>query len=212
METDSTLRDDTAPSSPIIGAAGEHSYPPANAAPSVVVSPPSPTKDSGPAPGLRIPRMPSQITEFYLAPLSQPQPQANTSFLSRALSAFRTNTSHHSNSFSLFPVIPIPTNRPSIPPSSSALPTHHDLPLNEPVPLLTFHDRTPVLTMRSLTGFLEIDREMVLSLGVETSFWVAVALTYLEFLEEREVRAFTHVFCVGGSDRATQSYLAAISD
>jgi len=25
------------------------------------------------------------------------------------------------------------------------------------------------------------------TLGVETSFWIAVALTYLEFLEEREV-------------------------
>lgn len=54
-------------------------------------------------------------------------------------------------------------------------------------PLLTFHDQTPVLTVRSLTGLLEIDRSEEILLGVDTSFWIAIALTYLEFLEEREV-------------------------
>jgi hypothetical protein len=54
-------------------------------------------------------------------------------------------------------------------------------------PLLTFHDQTPVLTVRSLTGLFEIDRAEERALGVDTSFWVAVGLTYLEFLEEREV-------------------------
>lgn len=55
-------------------------------------------------------------------------------------------------------------------------------------PLLTFHDQTPVLTVRSFTGLLEIEKSEEVLLGVDTSFWVAVALTYLEYLEEREVR------------------------
>jgi hypothetical protein len=50
-----------------------------------------------------------------------------------------------------------------------------------------FHDRTPVLTVRSRTGLIEINKTEEQLLGVETSFWIAVALTYLEFLEEREV-------------------------
>jgi hypothetical protein len=55
-------------------------------------------------------------------------------------------------------------------------------------PLLVFHDQTPVLTVRSLTGLIELDKAEESYLGVDTSFWIAVALTYLEFLEEREVR------------------------
>lgn len=54
-------------------------------------------------------------------------------------------------------------------------------------PLVTFLDQTPVLTVRSLTGLLEIEESEEVLLGVDTSFWIAVALTYLEFLEEREV-------------------------
>jgi hypothetical protein len=54
-------------------------------------------------------------------------------------------------------------------------------------PLLVFHDQTPVLTVRSLTGLIEIDKAEESYLGIDTSFWIAVALTYLEFLEEREV-------------------------
>lgn len=56
-----------------------------------------------------------------------------------------------------------------------------------PIPLLTFHDRTPILTVRSITGLLEIDQTEEKLMGVQTSFWIAVALTYLEFLEERDV-------------------------
>lgn len=58
-------------------------------------------------------------------------------------------------------------------------------------PVLVFHDRTPVLTVRSLTGLIEIEQTEEQLLGVETSFWIAVALTYLEFLEEREVCSLT---------------------
>jgi len=48
--------------------------------------------------------------------------------------------------------------------------------------------------VRSFTGLIEIDRTEEQLLGIETSFWIAIALTYLEFLEERE------------------SYLAALTD
>jgi len=63
-----------------------------------------------------------------------------------------------------------------------------------PAPLLTFHDRTPLLTLASVTGVLEINRAEERILGIDTSFWIAVALAYWEFLEDRE------------------SYLAAVSD
>lgn len=59
--------------------------------------------------------------------------------------------------------------------------------MTPPTPLLTFHDRTPLLTAASVTGLLVIDRAEERMLGVETSFWVAVALAYWEFLEDREV-------------------------
>lgn len=52
-----------------------------------------------------------------------------------------------------------------------------------------FHDATPVMTAQSTTGLLEINRAEERMLGVDTSFWVAVCLTYLEFLEDKEVSA-----------------------
>jgi len=206
METDSTLHDE--PTSTRV-----HSYPP-TPPPALVVHPPSPSAVqikldeivpglSGRATAPRPSPPPTQITEFVLAPISSiTQAQAASgSFFSRALSAFKTNTSQHSNSFTLSPVDPIsPPKAPApIAQTSSVLPTHHPQPPTHevsttPTPLLTFHDRTPVLTVRSLTGLIEIDQAEERVLGVQTSFWVAVALTYLEFLEERE------------------SYLAAISD
>jgi len=51
-----------------------------------------------------------------------------------------------------------------------------------------------VLTIRSVTGLLELDEQAERDLGVAQSFWIAIALTYLDFLEDRE------------------SYLAAASD
>ena len=45
-----------------------------------------------------------------------------------------------------------------------------------------------MLTVRSVTGLLELDERVERDLGVAQSFWIAVALTYLDFLEDREVR------------------------
>lgn len=46
-----------------------------------------------------------------------------------------------------------------------------------------------MLTARSVTGLLELDDGVERDLGVTQSFWIAVALTYLDFLEDREVRS-----------------------
>ena len=95
----------------------------------------------------------------------------------------------HSNSFTLSRLLaPNPLSSP--PPYASSVPlvvTPTDTPLPLHPPLLVFHDRTPFLTVRSLTGLIEIDDTEIQLLGVDTSFWIAIVLTYLEFLEEREV-------------------------
>lgn len=149
----------------------------------------------------------TQITQFILAPSGVPSMQSpiRQSVFSRALSVLKSHSPTYSNSFTLSRV---PSNTPLSPPppyainlpatdssrstvnflptatSSSATATSV-VPLH--TPLLVFHDQTPVLTVRLLTGLLEIEKTEEVLLGVDTSFWIAVALTYLEFLQEREV-------------------------
>lgn len=192
-----------------------HSYPPSPPAPSVVLQPPSPTtidakleeisiaESNGNSrtavPKRRNEASSNHITQFILAPHSSahvPQP-AESSFFTRALSAFKNSKPSHSSSFTLSP-IPQHSQSPPTPPAPTSPPSsaqsHHTphsphfphLP-PRPIPLLTFHDRTPILTVRSITGVLEIDQNEEKLLGVQTSFWIAVALTYLEFLGERDV-------------------------
>jgi len=197
----------TLPSSPKLSTDTDstlvHSYPPSPPAPSVVLQPPSPTSIEAKLEEISSPRtttlqprqLPSQITQFILAPHSSAHiPQADTSsFLTRALSAFKNSKPSHSSSFTLCPLPPPPS--PTSPTQLPAPPGHHFPHLSpRPIPFLTFHDRTPILTVRSITGLLEIDQTEQKSMGVQTSFWIAVALTYLEFLGERD------------------SYLAAVSD
>ncbi|KAF5361431.1 hypothetical protein D9758_006120 [Tetrapyrgos nigripes] len=55
------------------------------------------------------------------------------------------------------------------------------------LPLLTYHDHTSSLTFRSMTGLLEIDQAEEQLLGIDTSFWIAAALAYLDFLSDRGV-------------------------
>ncbi|KAG6853621.1 hypothetical protein C0991_002845 [Blastosporella zonata] len=188
------------PDRPSISSA--HSYPPTP--PTLVVHPPSPKsvqakleeipKNRPAALGKPV----THVTQFVLAPHSTQvvQPTSN-SFFSRALSIIKNSRPSHSSSFTL---TRLPSaNLLSPPPASSlspASPTETSrlsvnyMPL--PPPVLVFHDRTPILTVRSLTGLIEIERTQEELLGVETSFWIAVALTYLEFLEEREVRRSPH--------------------
>lgn len=56
-----------------------------------------------------------------------------------------------------------------------------------PPPLLTFLDETSLFSMKT-TGTIEVNAKLEARLGVDRSFWIAIALAYLEFLEERDVR------------------------
>ncbi|OJA10116.1 hypothetical protein AZE42_11723 [Rhizopogon vesiculosus] len=58
---------------------------------------------------------------------------------------------------------------------------------SNPDALLDLPRSHPLLTAASVTVLLEIDRAEERMLGVDTSFWIAVALAYWEFLEDREM-------------------------
>ncbi|KAG8215210.1 hypothetical protein J3R82DRAFT_8751 [Butyriboletus roseoflavus] len=185
-----------------------HSYPPTPpTAPIAVTSSPPPvdakldTMESAPT-GIskKVLKMtPTKITQFLLAPHSSPhvpcpQPGEQRTLFTRALSLFQNHKPSHTASFTLCALDGIGSAPQVAGPSSQPRQLLSQLIPKMPSPLLTFHDRTPVLTVGSVTGLLEIDRAEERILGVDTSFWIAVALTYLEFLEERE------------------SYLAALTD
>ena len=183
-----------------------HSYPPTP--PVVKINPPSPSTihakleeiPKSQKPKLALPM--TQVTQFFLAPHStQPVQPTSNSLFARALSVLKNHRPSHSNSFTLSRIAANTKNTPLSPPppyvGSPGTPTEvaqasnaNCVPL--PPPVLVFHDRTPVLTVRSHTGLIELNRAEEQLLGVETSFWIAVALTYLEFLEERDVSSSVH--------------------
>ncbi|OCH84117.1 hypothetical protein OBBRIDRAFT_799351 [Obba rivulosa] len=189
-----------------------HSYPPtppAQTPPAVVVHPPSPRSvqakldeiapsSSSSRSNTRPPARPklSTITQFILTPHSHPHvpdERAKMSVLTRVLSTLKNHAPSHSYSFTLSPLPAAPTS--TSPLSSPPVPDAQQEPMVPmPVPLLTFHDRTPVWAVGSNTGVMEIDAMQARAMGVGMSFYVAVALMYLEFLGDRE------------------SYLAAMAD
>ncbi|KAJ7157950.1 hypothetical protein C8R43DRAFT_1180197 [Mycena crocata] len=181
-----------------------HSYPP-TPPPAVVVQPPTPASVQAKleqAQGKRRHPPPTQVTDFILAPYAPPvlKPE-QTWFFQRALSVIKSHSAGPSYSFTLARVAPpAPVASPPPYPANSPIQSPLDstvslaAPLVPVPPLLAFHDRTPVMMVRSVTGLVEIDPAEERALGVESSFWIAVALTYLEFLQEKE------------------SYLAALSD
>ncbi|OAX31733.1 hypothetical protein K503DRAFT_777326, partial [Rhizopogon vinicolor AM-OR11-026] len=126
-----------------------------------------------------------KISQFLLTPcVMVPQPGVDrTSFIMRALSIFSSNRPLQTASFTLTPFDASPSPNPP----SAGNRMSQIIPAT-PTPLLAFYDRTPLLTAAS------IDRTEEHMLGVDTSFWIAVALAYWEFLEDRE------------------GYLAAVSD
>ncbi len=185
-----------------------HSYPPSPPALDIGVVSLSPNlihaKLQGSSPLL--PPSQTQVTQFLLSPHSAPHaPQAmNKSLFTRALSLFHNHKPSHSASFTVCPM-------PSAALSSSAREPSSAWHLNAPVPLLRFHDRTPIFTVRSTTGLLEIDVALERLFGVDRSFWIAVALAYMDFLEDRQVRSQFS----GGiltDDSHFQGYLAALDD
>ncbi|OJA16827.1 hypothetical protein AZE42_09810 [Rhizopogon vesiculosus] len=178
-----------------------HSYPPTPPAAPIAITTPSPQSvkawleeiaPSSIAAQKRASRPEAtKISQFLLTLyVVAPQPGLDrTSFITRALSIFSNNRPLQTASFTLTPFNPSPSPNP--PSAGSRM--SQIIPATS-TPLLTFHDRTPLLTAASVTGLLEIDRAEERMLGVDTSFWMAVALAYWEVLEDRE------------------SYLAAVSD
>ena len=148
----------------------------------------------------------AQITHFLLTPhqhqtQQQQQPAAvPRSFFSRIAEALRNHapSARSSFSFNMCAIPPphrctptSPANRHSVPiPTSPASPGSPGVlaPNPHPYPLVTFHDTTPVFTVGNTTGLLEVDEKGIQALGVDLSFYITIALSYLEFLEEREVR------------------------
>ncbi|KAH9962320.1 hypothetical protein BGW80DRAFT_1356385 [Lactifluus volemus] len=92
---------------------------------------------------------------------------------SRALRVPRSHAPTHTNSFSpsLLPKGPLPARE------ENAGPHHHmhcSQAIPGQVPLLIFHDTTPVLSVRSSTGVFEIHLDEVDKLGVDLGFWIAI--------------------------------------
>ncbi|KAK7680775.1 hypothetical protein QCA50_016083 [Cerrena zonata] len=120
------------------------------------------------------------LTHFLITPHSTvhvPAHAESTSFFTRLVSSLKSHSPAPSYSFTISPISsPLPPNAPE---------SAH-IPITTPVPILAFHDQTPVWTARSMTGLVELNNALVRSLGVEPSFYIACALTYLEFLSERE--------------------------
>ncbi|PIL26156.1 hypothetical protein GSI_11911 [Ganoderma sinense ZZ0214-1] len=189
----------------------QHSYPPTPPAnPVVVVNPPSPrsvdakldsVSPSPPSP-LRVrPPLQSAVTHFVVAPRAlapPPEQAAQASIFSRLFAVIKSNAPTHDYSFALAPIPGSPmgacsptsptTSGPASPGAGAGRPGQGvgAGTTLAPVPLLAFHDRTPVWTARCSSGLIELDEGQCRVLGVDPVFYVAVALTYLEFLEERE--------------------------
>ena len=173
-----------------------HSYPPTPPSlpllvlrpPSPPTSPPSSSKD--PLPDTPRPKSSSwastSVSEFVIAPYL---PSASApSLFSRIVSAMRDYDTLGSNSFTISRIANSspPPRRPGG--AATDLAPSMTAPMSvKCLPLVTFRDRTSFLTARSMSGFLEIDQAEESLLGVDASFWVTVALTYLDFLNDRGV-------------------------
>ncbi|GJJ07741.1 hypothetical protein Clacol_001946 [Clathrus columnatus] len=106
------------------------------------------------------------VTRFLLSP-SLPLPISPTAgvggFLSRTLAFLSPPIKAHV-SFSLAPV------------SAQGEPSS---------PLLTFVEQTSTFSVAT-AGILAIDKTIERQMGIESTFWVAVSLAYLEFLSDRD--------------------------
>jgi hypothetical protein len=123
--------------------------------------------------------------------------KSHTGLLSRAFAALRNAQPASTYSFTL---TTLPSSATSSTTSSTPVSNtvHHEHGLHLPrrthtPPLLAFHDHTGAFHVASTTGVIELDTTMAHALGVNPSFWVTVALAYLEYLEDREVRIRVNV-------------------
>ncbi|KAI0084343.1 hypothetical protein BDY19DRAFT_987561 [Irpex rosettiformis] len=153
-----------------------HSYPPTPPQnPVFRVSPPSPRAVQAKLSEIPLPQPTQQISTFILTPHSHAHvpEQKELSVFTRIVSALKNSAPSHSSSFTLSPLPNTITGQ-----STSYAPT--------PIPLLTYHDRTPAWKVSSTQGILEMDPRQERELGVHPSFYIAIALAYLDFLTERE--------------------------
>lgn len=150
----------------------------------------------------------SRLTHFILAPHSSPHvaKPASGGLFARALASVLNHKPSHATSFTICPVPSVDMYTPPI----DIVPTHSSdaPPLNgpsldchahrlsraisevvphSPPPLVTYHDQTPTWTFGSSVGLLEIDRVLEAELGLSRGFVLAISLSYLEYLTEREV-------------------------
>lgn len=169
----------------LTGDATTHSYPPTPPTnPTVRVQPPSPRTVQAKLAEIPEGRPAAQVvTPFILTPHSTAHipEQKQLSVVARVMAALKNHAPSHNLSFTLSPMPVVPQGQSS-----------NDVPVLVPTPLLTYHDKTPVWTARSTHGLLEVDQQRERELGIQPSFYVAVALTYLEFLTEREVGTSPH--------------------
>ncbi|EJD43525.1 hypothetical protein AURDEDRAFT_125688 [Auricularia subglabra TFB-10046 SS5] len=162
--------------------------------------PPTPSLDSSQTDLLSVPKMkarapppiPMQISHFVLTPTSrhrvrhaadetphEHRPSLLSRFLPSMLHEPRSNS--YTSAFELDVRPPEPATPTASPVPERAI----AVPPPRPPPLMTFLDETPVLSVRT-TGTLELNPKLEARLGVERSFWISIALAYLEFLEERD--------------------------
>lgn len=95
---------------------------------------------------------------------------------------------HSPSSSSLSPSYPVSSSlSPSTPSPDSSAPPPLSLPL-----VMRFVDETPIFTVGSTMGAFELDQTEVKALGIDMSYWIAVGLTYLDFLENKAV---SHCIC-----------------
>jgi hypothetical protein len=160
----------------------------------VQVQPPSPSSIHAKLDDLQRPSssrqtLTSQITPFCLVPHTSIEAlnAQKASFFGRMISIIKSSAPVEDYSFDLFPM-----PHTSISPSSSTQNVLDCTSMASWTPFLTFHDQTPVTTMGSIKGMLEFNQEKERAYGVETSFWIAIALCYLDFLSEREVSIMIH--------------------
>jgi hypothetical protein len=123
------------------------------------------------------------ISQFILSPHTHlSATPASEGLFSRALRALRNSAPTQTHSFSLSPLPDKPT---TLAPSEGS--HHHFHSSHDPAPLIAFHDTTPVFSVGSSTGVLEVHVDEVGKFGVDLGFWIAIALAYGEFLGDREV-------------------------
>ena len=131
--------------------------------------------------------LPFLLSTDLMAPSAEPKA---TTFFGRVLDIFKGKNSDFSSSFVLASIgDSVRFSQPD-----DVLHPAQGTTQNPPyVTMLTYRDQTPLFTFRSTTGLLQIDSGLERQSDVDISFWIAVTLTYLDYLHDREVSDYLHI-------------------